>query len=88
MLSSTVQSGAGNTGPSDQNDDDDDPGPGGGGSGRYNGSYHCKSYKERGKCDVCSYMETSFVTSYYFRRKFAIHGRNVHLPAGKKKKMK
>ena len=33
-------------------------------------------------------IETSFVTSYYFKRRFAIHGRNVHLPASQKKKMK
>ena len=28
--------------------------------------------------------ETSTVRSYYFNRKFAIHGRNVHLPASQK----
>ena len=57
-------------------------------SGRWNGSYHCKSYKEKGKCDICSYMvETSYVESYYFERKFAIHGRNIHLPASQKKKL-
>ena len=30
------------------NDDDQ----GGASGGRWNGSYHCKSYKERRKCDV------------------------------------
>ena len=30
--------------------------------------------------------ETSTVTSYYFKKKFAIHGRNVHLPASMKTK--
>ena len=25
--------------------------------------------------------ETSCVTSYYYGRRFAIHGRNIHLPA-------
>ena len=36
---------------------------------------------------MCSYMvETSFVTSYYFQRRFAIHLRNVHLPASMKNK--
>ena len=30
---------------------------------------------------------TSFVTSFYFNRRFAIHGRNVHLPASMKKKL-
>ena len=55
-------------------------------SGRWNGSYHCKSYKEKGKCDICSYMvETSYVESYYFERKFAIHDRNIHLPASHSK---
>ena len=87
MLSPTVQKGPGNDGDNDQNDDDDNSG--GDEGARYNGSYHCKSYKEKRKCDVCSYMmETSFVTSYYFNRRFAIHGRNIHLPAGQKKKLK
>ena len=37
---------------------------------------------------VCSYMrETSYVESYFHQRRFAIHGRNVHLPAGQKKKL-
>ena len=31
-------------------------------------------------------VETSTVYSTYFRRKFAIHGRNVHLPASQKNK--
>ena len=71
LLSPTVQTGAGGA-----DDDLGNDAPG----GRWNGSYHCKSYKERRKCDVCSYMEeTSFVTSYYYGRKFAIHGRNIHL---------
>ena len=65
MLSPTVQSG---DTPGDGNDD----GPGGGGGsddGRWNGSYHCNKHKERSNCDVCSYMnETSYVTSYYFRK--------------------
>ena len=35
----------------------------------------------------CGYMvETSYVTSYYFQRRFAIHGRNVHLPYSMPKK--
>ena len=33
-------------------------------------------------------QETSTVTSYYFKRRFAIHGRNIHLPASQKKKLK
>ena len=65
----------------------DDQDQGGASGGRWNGSYHCKSYKEKGRCDVCSYMvETSCVESYYFGRKFAIYGRNVHLPASQKQK--
>ena len=54
-----------------------------------NGSYHCSRYTSGKSCDVCSYMvETSTVTSYHFKRKFAIHGRNIHLPASQKKKHK
>lgn len=86
MLSPTVQSGV----PNDGDDDHDDPGDdddSGGGNGRFNGSYHCNSYRVRQKCDVCSYMiETSYVTSHHFKRKFAIHGRNVHLPASQRNK--
>ena len=68
--------------------DDHDANQGGASGGRWNGSYHCKSYKEKQRCDVCSYMEeTSFVTSFYFERRFAIHGRNIHLPASMKKKL-
>ena len=68
------------------------PGPGGGArgadGGRWNGSYHCENYKKTSKCDLCSHMvETSFVTSYYFQRRFAIHGRNIHLKASLKNKM-
>ena len=75
-------------GPGDDDDGDDDNGPDDG-DVRHNGSYHCKNYKEKKKCDVCSYMvETSFVTSYYFGRKFAIHGRNIHLPASQRNKMR
>ena len=41
--------------------------------------------KRKGKCDVCSHMmETSTIHSPYFGRRFAIHGRNVHLPASQK----
>ena len=68
------------------------PGPGGGARGadgeRWNGSYHCENYKKTSKCDLCSHMvETSFVTSYHFQRRFAIHGRNIHLKASMKNKM-
>ena len=57
---------------------------------RYNGSYHCASHRRRRNgCDVCSYsVETSYVTSLHYKRKFAIHGRNIHLPASQKNKMK
>ena len=83
LLCPTVQNSPGDD---DNSNDDDD---GGGGGGRHNGSYHCDSYKQKRKCDVCSYMkETSYVTSYHFKRKFAIHGRNIHLPAGQKNKMR
>ena len=77
----------------DDSDDNDDAGDGnqdGASEERWNGSYHCKLYinSSGSKCDVCSYMEeTSYVTSLYFKRKFAIHGRNIHLPASMKKKL-
>ena len=67
--------------------DDNGGGGAGGGGGRWNGPYHCPLFKRNGKCDVCSHMtETSTVYSYYFNRKFAIHGRNVHLPASQRNK--
>ena len=90
MLSPTVQPSSG---------DEDRPGDGGTGAGgpavddagasggRWNGSYHCQMYKSKGRCDVCSHMvETSTIHSNYFNRRFAIHGRNIHLPASQKKK--
>ena len=89
-LSPTVQSSGVNRG---GNSDDDNPGGngnigGGGAVGRWNGSYHCQLYKSKGRCDVCSHMvETSTITSPFFNRRFAIHGRNVHLPASQKKKL-
>ena len=68
--------------------DDHDFSQGGASGGRWNGSYHCRSYKEKQRCDVCSYMiETSYVTSHHFERRFAIHRRNIHLPASQKNKM-
>ena len=37
---------------------------------------------------MCSHMvETSTITSPYFGRKFAIHGRNIHLPAAQRRKL-
>ena len=38
---------------------------------------------------MCTHMrETSTVYSHYFKRKFAIHGHNVHLPASQKNKLR
>ena len=55
--------------------------------GRWNGSYHCQLFRDKNRCDVCSHMtETSTIESFYFNRRFAIHGRNIHLPASQKKK--
>ena len=83
MLSPTVQSGDVTLACDDHQDNQ-----GGASGGRWNGSYHCNSYKEKQRCDVCSYMiETSCVTSLHYGRRFAIHGRNIHLPASQKKKM-
>ena len=94
MLSPTVQPVLGDVhrgghGPGDDGGGGGVPGGTGGGGavgGRWNGSYHCQSYRTKKKCDVCSHMlETSTVTSYYFNKRFAIHGHNVHLPAAQKK---
>ena len=54
------------------------------------GSYHCKYYKKSGgKCDVCGHMkETNSVLSKHFGRRHAIHGRNTHLPATMKEKLR
>ena len=96
ILSPTMQPGLGNH---DRPGDDGHGGDGHDGDGRavmdpgganlhWNGSYHCQQYKTRGRCDVCSHMvETSTIHSPYFNRRFAIHGRNVHLPASQKKKV-
>ena len=41
---------------------------------RWNGSYHCENFKKGKSCDVCSHMEErSFVTSFHFKTKHAIH---------------
>ena len=44
---------------------------------------------KKGKhCDVCSHMqERSFVTSFHFKTKHAIHGHLVHRPACEKTKL-
>ena len=89
VLSPTVQPSFGDDSGGQGDDADDGGGRGGGGGGgpRWNGSYHCQQFKSKGKCDVCNHMmETSTVYSFYFNRKFAIHGRNIHLPASKKDK--
>ena len=41
----------------------------------------------KGRCDVCSHIvDTSTLYSTYFDRRFAFHGRIVHLPAYQKNK--
>ena len=88
LLSPTVQTNLGDGAQPGIDGDDGQHGDGGGGGGggrRTNGSYHCNLYRTKGRCDVCSHMvETSTINSTYFRRKFAIHGRIVHLPASQK----
>ena len=85
FLSPTVQSGGGNNG---DNPGGDDNAGGGDAPGRWNGSYHCQLYKSKGRCDVCTHMvETSTVTSPFYNRRFAIHGRNIHLPASQGNKL-
>ena len=90
MLSPTLQPTAGGGGNGGNDGNDDNPGGGGGGcaGGSWNGSYHCELYRTKGRCDVCSHMtETSTITSPCFGRRFAIHGRNIHLPASQKRKL-
>ena len=91
ILSPTVQQSGPGPPPGNAGGGNDDDGPdvtSGASGGRWNGSYHCRNYIETSRCDVRSYMEeTSTVTSIYFKRKFAIHGRNVHAPASTKKPM-
>ena len=82
-LSPSVQQADG--GGDDPADDCDD---GQGGGGHCNGSNHSPAYKSNGRCDVCSHMvETSTIYSQYFKRRFAIHGHNLHLPAAQKNKL-
>ena len=88
ILSPTNQAGPATDEDDDGNDNSGGAQSGGASGGQYNGSYHCEYHNRTSRCDVCSYMvETSFVTSFYFERRFAIHGRNIHLPASMKKKL-
>ena len=87
ILSPTTQSEGGNGGDNGGDGPGGTDAAGGGAPVRWNGSYHCQLYKSKGRCDVCCHMvETSTITSPYFQRRFAIHGRNIHLPASQKKK--
>ena len=89
ILSPTTQSEGGNGGDNGGDGPGGTDAAGGGAPVRWNGSYHCQLYKSKGRCDVCCHMvETSTITSPYFQRRFAIHGRNIHLPASQKKKLR
>ena len=90
ILSPSVQQSPGdNGGPGGGDGGGRGGGGGGGAASRWNGSYHCPSFKQKKKCDVCSHMvETSTIYSPYFKQKFAIHGHNVHLPAAQRNKLK
>ena len=48
---------------------------------RRNGTYHCETFNNSGKCDLCRHMvERSWVSSVYYNyRKFVIHGRNQYV---------
>ena len=47
-----------------------------------NGSYHCERFKRSQNCDTCAHMvERDHIYREFRKHKFAIHGRNVHLPA-------
>ena len=87
LLSPTVQK---SPAPDPEDDNDENPGDDQTSStDRHNGSYHCSRFREKNKCEVCSHMmETSTIYSFYFQRNFAIHGRNIHLPASQKKKFR
>ena len=77
---STSDPGDGSDGrPGDNRDVDNDENNNSVGTIRWNGSYHCENYKKGKNCDVCSHMqERSFVTSFHFKTKHAIHGHLVH----------
>ena len=76
--------------------DSQDPGVGPGGDmggnniRRNNGSYYCEKFSGGGNCDTCKHMqrETSFVESMFFNKKFAIHGRLVHIKPSVKPKLR
>ena len=86
---STSDPGDGSDGrPGDNRDVDNDENNNSVGTIRWNGSYHCENYKKGKNCDVCSHMqERSFVTSFHFKTKHAIHGHLVHRPACEKTKL-
>ena len=70
-------------------------GNGGGGGGgdtdvRTNGSYYCDKFESGGSCDTCKHMkrETNYIRSIYFNKKFAIHGRLIHLKPSVKPKLR
>ena len=47
-----------------------------------NGSYYCDCFKRGLSCDMCAHMiEKDHVYSEFRKKKFAIHGRNIHLKA-------
>ena len=54
------------------------------------GSYYCENFKRGKSCDACKHLqrETDCVESFYFGRKFAIHGHLVHLQASQKPKLR
>ena len=54
-----------------------------------NGSYHCIYHKKSNKCDLCKHtIESRTVFSSHFKVKHSIAGRNIHLPATQKLKLK
>ena len=54
-----------------------------------NGSIHCELYKNTRRCDFCSHMvETRSIFSSHFQRRHAVAGKNVHLKATEKVKLR
>ena len=65
-------------------------GPGGDRGEGGSGSFYCEKFSKGGSCDVCEHMmrETDHVESFYYEKKFAIHGHLTHLKASQRPKLR
>ena len=68
----------------------DHAGGGGNTHNRTSGSFYCEKFVRGGSCDTCKHMnrETSYVDSIYFNKRFAIHGKLVHIKPSVKPKLR